>query len=97
MLSRSRKIENSRVIVLRSKTEVSELAGYLKGDVFIIGGASIYEEFADLIEKWIVTEIPETIEEADAFLPKDFLAGFEIIENIELEENLSVKSYQRKK
>jgi dihydrofolate reductase len=96
VLSRNKEIENSQVIVLRNQTEVPELAKYLKGDVFIIGGASIFREFADLIDQWLVTEIPETVEEADAFLPEDFLDGFEIKESFELEENLFVKSYQRK-
>lgn len=97
VLSRTREIENSQVLVLRNKDGFLELAKYLKGDIFIIGGASIYHEFADSIEKWIVTEIPETVKEADAFLPKDFLDGFEVIENIELDNNLLVKFYRRKK
>lgn len=95
VLSRANKVENSQALVLRSKEEVLEISKYLKGDVFIIGGAKTYAEFADVIEKWIVTEIPLTIEDADAFMPKDFLKGFEVTENIELEGNLFVKSYQR--
>lgn len=93
----SRGFENSQVIVLRNKESLLELARYLKGDLFIIGGASVYREFADVIEKWMVTEIPETIEDADAFIPKDFLAGFEIKENVRLDDDLFVKSYERAK
>lgn len=93
----SHKFENPQVILLRNKEAVLEIAKYLKGDIFIIGGATIYQEFTDVIDKWIVTEIPETVEDADAFMPKDFLAGFEMIENIKLEEYLFVKFYERAK
>ncbi len=95
VLSRTKRIEDSRIIVLRSKDEVLELAKYLKGDIFIIGGAAIYQEFADVIEKWMVTEIPLTIQEADAFLARDFLKGFEIVEIKEIDQEIAVKIYQK--
>lgn len=94
VLSRSNEIENT--IVLRSKSEVFKLADYLKNDIFIIGGANIYHEFADKIEKWIVTEIPITVEDADAFMKEDFLNGFEVVGKEQLEDNLIVKTYTRK-
>ena len=96
VLSRTRTLENHNgVLLLRNKQEVLSLANYLKGDLFIIGGAHTYAEFADMIERWIVTEIPETIEAADAFMPKDFLNGFEPQKIIELEKNLRVKIYEK--
>lgn len=97
VLSRSATFENSEhILSLRSKDQVLALREYLKGDIFIIGGAKTYTEFADVIEKWLVTEVPLTVEDADAFMTEDFLDGFEVIENTELEDNLFVKSYQRK-
>lgn len=95
VLSRANEIENLNIIVLRNKAEVLERAKQLKGDVFIIGGAKTYLEFADVIEKWIVTEVPLIVEDADAFMPKDFLAKFALSEENNLDENLSVKSYVR--
>ena len=95
VLSRSNGIENSRVITLKNKESVLELVKYLKGDVFIIGGASIYREFADLIEKWLVTEIPLTVEDADAFMAEDFLKGIATAGVVELEKDLQVKVYTR--
>lgn len=97
VLSRSSEIENPQLIILRNKEAVLELAKYLQGDLFIIGGASIYQEFADVIERWIVTEIPLVVEDADAFMPKDFLANFTLSEDNVLEENLVVKFYQKVK
>ena len=97
VLSRSAEIENQpNVLLLRSKEEVLALTKYLNCDLFLIGGAKTYENFADVIDKWIVTEIPETVEDADTFMPQDFLNDFELDETKELENDLRVKIYSRK-
>ncbi len=94
VLSRSANLENrADVLLLRSKADVLALAQYLKGDLFIIGGATTYAEFADVIERWIVTEVPETVEDADTFMPKDFLDGFTAEKMIELDSDLRVKVF----
>ena len=72
------------------------LAKYLNCDLFIIGGAETYKNFSDAIEKWIVTEIPLNVENADTFMPGDFLNGFELKETKELEDNLRVKVFAKK-
>ncbi|QQS32067.1 MAG: dihydrofolate reductase [Acidobacteriota bacterium] len=96
VLSRSGRVETPpQVMRLRSIEEVIELAKYLNRDVFIIGGAATYAEFADVIDRWIVTEIPETIEDADTFMPRDFLDGFNETEKRELGDGLRVKIFQR--
>lgn len=96
VLSRTADLENrADVLLFRSKAEVLALTSYLKGDLFIIGGAQTFENFADAIEKWIVTEIPETVEDADAFMPQDFLNGFELQETKNLENDLYVKIYEK--
>ena len=96
VLSRSATLENrAGVLLLRSRTEVLALAEYLKGDLFIIGGARTYAEFADVIEKWLVTEVPVEVADADAFMPEDFLDDFKQIDAMKLEGDLTVKAYQR--
>jgi dihydrofolate reductase len=96
VLSRSKTLESQpNLLQMRSKSEVLALADYLKCDVFLIGGAKTYEEFSDVIDKWIVTEIPETVVDADAFMPKDFLENFELKEIVELETDLRVKIFER--
>ncbi len=80
---------------LLSKEEVLEFARTFGRDVYIIGGAHVFESFADVIEKWIVTEIPLTVEDADTFMPANFLDGFKPTETKELEEGLIVKFYAR--
>jgi dihydrofolate reductase len=96
VLSRSREIENHpNVLLMRNKEEVLALSKYLNCDLFIIGGAETYKNFADVIEKWIVTEVPETVEEADAFMPEDFLDGFALQKTESLENDLKVKFYEK--
>jgi dihydrofolate reductase len=72
------------------------IADYLRCDTFVAGGAKIYEAFAENIEKWIVTEIPITVTDADTFMGQDFLADFECTETLELEDGLKVRSFSRK-
>ncbi len=96
VLSRSANIENQpNILLLRNKAEVLSLANYLNCDLFIIGGAKTYKNFADAIEKWIVTEIPLAVQDADTFMPKDFLDGFKASDAKELTEDLRVKIYIR--
>lgn len=96
ILSRSANVENQpNVLLLRSKEEVLALSKFLNCDLFVIGGAETYENFSDAIEKWIVTEVPLNVENADTFMAKDFLNGFQMRETKELEEDLRVKIYRR--
>jgi dihydrofolate reductase len=71
------------------------LSKYLNGDLFIIGGAKTYANFADVIDKWIVTEVPDALNDADTFMAPDFLNGYEQTEAAELDGGLSVKTFQR--
>lgn len=96
VLSRTAELDpQPGVILLRSKEAVRELAKYLNGDVYLIGGARTYNDFADVIDKWIVTEVPETVEDADVFMRRDFIEGFELTDKTELEGGLIVKYFQK--
>lgn len=88
-------IDDDSVRVVNSKREVIELADGER-DVFIIGGAATYREFADEIEKWIVTDVPPVVEDADTFMPGDFLNGFELERSVELGDDLNVRVLHRK-
>ena len=97
ILSGSRNVEApGKVIKLANKEEVVELAKYLNCDVFIIGGAKTYAAFADVIDKWIVTLVPEEIEGADTFMPTDFLDGFSLKESKDLGYGLRAQIMHRK-
>jgi dihydrofolate reductase len=96
VLSRAREVEPQEgVILLRGKQMVLSLVPYLSCDLFIIGGAQVFGAFAAEIERWVVTEVPLTVEGADTFMPENFLAGFNPYETRQLEEDLRVTFYQR--
>lgn len=96
VLSRSFKSTDENVIVLNSPEQAVSLSKHLRGDLFIIGGGETYRAFSDKIDKWIVTQIPETVEDADAFMPENFLDGFQPKQSIDLEDDLHVKMYVRR-
>jgi len=83
------------VVVVRDVESVLSMANDLKGDLFVIGGEQIYRSFLPYIEKWIVTEVPLTIEGADAFVPENYLAGFRSTACRDLGENLTAHFYER--
>lgn len=97
VLTRSGNVEDHPdVRVARTVGDVLEIVESVDGDVFIIGGAHTFEAFADVIEQWFVTEVPITVEDADTFMPGDFLDGFVESEQIDLGDSLRVKVFQRK-
>ena len=87
--------ERSDLKIVRTEETVLKFAREFYGDVFIIGGAKTYETFANEIEKWIVTEVPISVEDADTFMPRDFLKNFKQTDEINLGEGLRVKVFQR--
>ena len=96
VLSRSNSIESQPgVLLLRSREEVIALSQYLKSDLFIIGGAKTFEAFADSVDEWIVTRIPETVGGADVYMPSDFLDSFKIRETRDLDDGLAVEFLER--
>ena len=96
VLSRRAQIDSGHdLLFLRSEMEAVDLARYLKGDLFVIGGSAVYRAFAPHIDSWLVTEIPETVEKADVFMPTDYLESFQMKDTEELEGGLVVKRYER--
>jgi dihydrofolate reductase len=83
------------VITLRDVRSVLSLADYLRCDLFVIGGAQVYRSFLPYIEKWIVTEVPLTVEGADVFVPENYLEGFQKVGSKQLEEELTVGFYEK--
>ncbi len=96
IMTRNKKIEyQERVLVLRNVDDAVVLSQYINGDMFIIGGAQTYKSFAGVIDKWIVTKIPIVVDDADAFMPADFLDDFEEVGMETLDGNLAARFYER--
>ncbi len=96
VLSRKSQIEpQDSVVVLNDLNYVLSLKNYLRCDLFVIGGEQVYREFLPYIDKWIVTEVPLTVEGADAFVPDSYLEGFRMVDSRQLERDLTVGFYER--
>jgi dihydrofolate reductase len=98
VVSRDSSIEpQESLVVLRDIESVLSLNKSLTTDLFVIGGAQIYEAFVPHIEKWVITEVPVTVKGADAFMPKEYLEGFKRTQSQKLDDELKVVKYERSK
>jgi dihydrofolate reductase len=96
VLSREQNLPSQdSLIVLRDVDSVIDLVSDRDIHLFVIGGAQVYKSFLPHIERWIVTEVPLAVEDADTFMPANFLDGFEMFELRQLDEGLRVKFYER--
>jgi dihydrofolate reductase len=96
VLSRDSSIEPQESLLVFSDIDSAlSFSNSLTTDLFVIGGAQIYEAFLPHIEKWIITEVPLTVSGADAFMPKGYLDGFKVAESKSIGEDLVVKFYSR--
>lgn len=97
VLSRSGDVQvQDGVLVFPTKAAALVEAAKLECDVYVIGGAEVFRAFAEDIDRWIVTEVPIDVPDADTFMPSDFLDGFSLDESRDLGEGLSVKFLGRR-
>ena len=83
------------VMLLNDEKSVLDFAKTLDTHLFVIGGARVYEALSSDIDRWIVTEVPLSVADADTFMPRNFLDAFEMYELRQLDEGLRVKFYER--
>jgi dihydrofolate reductase len=82
------------VLWVRDQQSVLSLYDYLNCDLYVLGGAQIFSIFRPHIDRWLVTQIPLTIPDADTFLPPDLLQGFHPHDTRDLGDGLKVTSYE---
>jgi dihydrofolate reductase len=96
VLSRQAEIEaQESVLVCRDVESVLALTSELNGDLFVIGGEQVYRAFLPYLDKWIVTEIPMLVQDPDAFVPENYLDGFQPSGSTTIDEELTVSFYNR--
>jgi dihydrofolate reductase len=97
VLSRDSNIEpQESLVVLRDVESVLSLSKSLTTDLFVMGGAQIYREFLPYIEQWLITEVPLTVDGADAFMPEGYLDGFKRAGTRKLGDDLRVVTYEKR-
>ena len=96
VLTRRAEVEpRESVVWLRDRESALALYGYLNCDLFVIGGAQIFEAFREEIDRWLVTEVPLAVEGADTHMPADFLDAFRPRDARDLGDGLTVTAYER--
>src|SRR5215213_4623988 len=96
VLSRDTNIDPQESLIVFSDIEsVLSFNNSLTTDLFVIGGAQIYEALLPHIEKWIITEVPVTVQGADAFMPNGYLKEFKMVDSKSLGDDLVVKFFNR--
>ena len=96
VLSRDSSLEPQESLIVLSDVEsVLSFNESLSTDLFVIGGAQVYDAFLQQIDKWIITEVPMTVSGADAFMPKGYLEGFKEVGSKSLDDDLIVKYFSR--
>ncbi len=96
VLTRSGQVDvPPEVMKLGSKEEVVALSRYLTRDVYLIGGAKTFLDFAAVIDRWIVTYIPVVVDDADIFMPRGFLDDFRVSGVRDLDDGLVVRFFDR--
>jgi len=97
VLSRDSSIEpQESLLVLSDVDSVISFSESLTTDLFVIGGAQIYNAFLPRIEEWIITQVPLTVSGADAFMPDGYLDGFKEKDSKEIDDDLIVKYFSRR-
>src|SRR5213593_3219869 len=84
------------VTVMRDVDSVLDFAKNQERHLFVIGGARLYKSLLPHVKRWVVTEVPLSVEGAGTFMPANFLDGFEMYELRQLDEGLRVKFYERR-
>lgn len=97
VLSRDSNIEPQESLIVLSDIEsVISFNHSLTTDLFVIGGAQIYQAFLPHIEQWIITQVPLTVSGADAFMPDGYLEDFKKIESKSIDDDLVVEYFSRR-
>jgi dihydrofolate reductase len=96
VLSRKSEIDpQESVRVVRNPESALRVAKDQTRDLFVIGGAQVYRAFQPYIDRWIVTEVPVVVEDADTFMPNNYLDGFVETCSQQLQDGLTVRFYER--
>lgn len=69
--------KSGRIIFFQNKESILNLKHYVNKSIFIIGGKCTFTTFLDDIDEWLVSRIPISINDADTYMPDDYLNGFE--------------------
>ena len=65
----SKNVDNKEIVVIHTREELVKYLERIQEEVFVIGGASIYEQLLEYTDKLYLTEIDAICNEADTYFP----------------------------
>lgn len=65
-----KKIDNEEVTTVNNLDDLIKLIKSIDEEVFIIGGASVYAQFANIADKMYLTEVDNEFDLADVYFPE---------------------------
>lgn len=65
-----KKIDNEEVTTVNNLDDLIKLIKSIDEEVFIIGGASVYAQFANIADKMYLTEVDSEFDLADVYFPE---------------------------
>ena len=96
VLTRSRNFSPEGVTILNNYHDVSGLV--IKGDIYIIGGGEIYEQYMEYADELIITHVDATNDNATTFFPSINEYAWTVFKEKQLDDedyNAVVKWYKR--
>ncbi len=80
VITRNRDYQPKGAFLAHSLDEALELAHVLeqKGEIFILGGAEIYRQALDKVDKMYISHVDCTFEDADTFFPEVDLSAWTV-------------------
>jgi len=89
IITRSKQYEADGAFVTHSLTEALELANNLEqnGEIFILGGAEIYRQSLDVVDRMYLSEVDAEFPNADVFFPEPNLNNWKQISGVSYAQN----------
>ncbi|PCJ65029.1 MAG: diacylglycerol kinase [Bacteroidetes bacterium] len=89
IITRNKDYKAKGAFVTNSLEEAIELGHQLEqnGEIFILGGAEIYRQSLDLVDRMYLSEVKSEFPEADAYFPEPNLIGWEQTQCVPYEAN----------
>ena len=92
-----RNFDHEAVTVIHDGSELDRVIERLDPgqDLYVLGGSHTYRSLADRVEEWVITRVPDKVEDADTFLDESLLDGFSLSRSTPLGDRLEVQYWTR--
>ena len=82
------------LVIFRSLEDVYFHYQRYAGEIFVIGGSSIYEYFKDKCDKLYITDVDDTYEGADSFFPEIDMSNYNVESSVDY-DGFKITEYKK--